>query len=43
MYEYDEECLQTFLEYAVTAFLMSRLQRHWKRQKRFWKTVWRLL
>lgn len=42
MYEYDEECLQTFLNMQSQLF-DERLQRHWKRQKRFWKTVWRLL
>ena len=42
MNEFDEECLNVFLENHHN-FLRRQLQRRWKMQKHFWRTAWQLL
>lgn len=42
MNEFDEECLNVFLE-NQSQLLRRQLQRRWKMQKHFWRTAWQLL
>ena len=41
MYEYDEECLQTFILNQGQLF-DEPVAETWKRQRLFWRTVWLL-
>lgn len=42
MYEYDEECIKTFLQKQSQLF-DEPVAETLERQKPFWKTAWRLL